>query len=144
MHFTSLQPLNNIWRNLTGSKLLTSSSMLVFFRLPDNKYGHPGLWFAGTFLASPSQLLNRIGWNLKQVFDVFYQVLCFLGRSINNDGCFWPRHFPLLFCNCWIDFYKTWQKAKTWGPLISLCFSVWSVNKDGCPSLWFAEIFLTD
>ena len=37
-----LKPLNGIQRNLTGSKILTSSTKFVFFGRKVNKYCHPG------------------------------------------------------------------------------------------------------
>ena len=48
-----LKPLNRIQRNLTGSKLLTSSTTFVFFGPIRKKDGRPGLWLAETFSNSP-------------------------------------------------------------------------------------------
>ena len=41
---TSLKPLNGIQRNLTGSKISTSSTKYVFLGLSENKDGLPILW----------------------------------------------------------------------------------------------------
>ena len=59
-----LKLLNEIQRNLTGSKISTSSTKFVFFGLIGKKDGHPGLWLAETFSTSPLKLLNGIQRNL--------------------------------------------------------------------------------
>ena len=55
-----LKPLNGILRNLTGSKISTSSTQLVFSSRSEKQDGSPGLWLAETFSISPLKLLNRI------------------------------------------------------------------------------------
>ena len=57
---SSLQPLNRIQRNFTGSMMSTSSTKFVFSGRSENQYGHPVLWFSDTSL----QLLNVIQRNL--------------------------------------------------------------------------------
>ena len=59
-----LKPLNGIQRNLTGSKILMSSTKFVFFRTNRKTRWSPGLWLAEIFLTSPLKPLNRIQQNL--------------------------------------------------------------------------------
>ena len=55
----------------------------------------------------------------------------------------WLRYFRLLLWNCWTEFNKTWQEARSQHPLPSLCFSGRSEKQNGRPGLWLAETFLT-
>ena len=59
-----LKPLNGIKRNLTGSKISTSSTKFVFFGRSEKQDGRPGLWLAETYLTSPLKPLNGIQLNL--------------------------------------------------------------------------------
>ena len=59
-----LKPLNEIQRNLIGSKISTSSTKFVFFGPMGKQYGRPGFWLADIFSTSPLKLLNGIWWNL--------------------------------------------------------------------------------
>ena len=59
-----LKPLNGIQRNLTGSKISTSSTMFVFSGQSEKQDGRPGLWLAERFSTSPLKLLNGIQRNL--------------------------------------------------------------------------------
>ena len=61
---SSQKRLNQIQRNLTGSKISTSSTKFVFFRPIVKIRWCPGLWLAETFSTSPLKLLNGIHWNL--------------------------------------------------------------------------------
>ena len=45
---------------VTGSKILMSSTKIVFFGSIGKQDGHPGLWLAETFLTSPLKPLNGI------------------------------------------------------------------------------------
>ena len=60
-----IKPLNGILRNLTGSKISTSSTKFVFFG-PIGKDGRPGLWLAETFSTSPMKPLYGIQRNLTE------------------------------------------------------------------------------
>ena len=60
-----LKPLNRIQPNLTGSKILTSSTKFVFFEpIRKKQDGRPGLWLVETFSTSPLKPLNEIQRNL--------------------------------------------------------------------------------
>ena len=59
-----LKPLNGIQRNLTGSKIATSSTKFVFFGPIGKQDGRPGLWLAEKFSTSPLKPLNAIQGNL--------------------------------------------------------------------------------
>ena len=65
-HFStsSLKPLNVIQRNLTGSKISTTSTKFVFLGRSKKQDGRPGLWLAETFWTSPLKPLNGIQRNL--------------------------------------------------------------------------------
>ena len=52
-------------------------------------------------------------------------------------------HFRLLLWNCWTEFIKTWQEARSQCPLQSLCFLARSEKQDGRHGLWLAETFST-
>ena len=74
--------------------------------------------------------------------------LCFSGRSKKKKEkkmtvfvSVWLRHFRLLLWNCWMEFNKTCQKARSQRPLPCTCFSGRSKKRDGRPGLWFAETF---
>ena len=60
-----LKPLNGIQRNVTGSKISTSSTKFVFLGTIKKKQdGRPGLWLVETFSTSPRKPLNGIQRNL--------------------------------------------------------------------------------
>ena len=78
-----LKPLNGIHRNLTGSKILTSSTMFVFSGRSEKQDDRTGLRLADTFSTSPLKPLNgrnSMKLDRKQDLNVFYQVC----------GFFWP------------------------------------------------------
>ena len=59
-----LKPLNRIQRNLTGSKISTSSTKFVFFGPIWKIRCPPGLWLAEAFWTSSLKPLNGIQQNL--------------------------------------------------------------------------------
>ena len=83
---SSLKPLNVTQRNLTGSKIPTSSTKFVFFG-PIRKTRCPsGLWFAETFSTSLKPL-NRIQQNLTvSKISMSSTKFVFSGRSEKQDG----------------------------------------------------------
>ena len=84
-----LKPLNGIQRNLTGSKISTSSTMFVFFG-PIGKTRWPPWPLIGWDifdLSSETAEWNSTKLDRKQDLNVLYQVCVFLGRSEKQDGC---------------------------------------------------------
>ena len=143
-----LKPLNRIQRNLTGSKISTSSTKFVFFRpigktrwLPWPLIGWDILKFSSETAEQNSTKLDK-----KQDLNVLYQVCIFRDDRKNKIAALasdWLRHFRLLLWNRWIEFNETWQEARPQRPLPSLCFSGRSEKQDGGHGLWLAETFMT-
>ena len=143
-----LKPLNGIQRNLTGSKISTSSTKFVFFRA-DQKNKMAAM--ASDWLRHFRLLL----WNRWTEFIETWQEtrfqrplpsLCFSGWSENKMAALasdWRRHFRLLLWNRWTEFIETWQEARSQQPLPSLCFLGRSEKQDGSPGFWLAETFST-
>ena len=149
-HFLTsfLKPLNRIQRNLTGSKISTSSTKFIFFR-PIGKTRWPPLpligWDIFDFSSSNAER-NSTKLVRKQDLNVLYQVCVFRADRKNKMAALasdWLRHFRLLLWNRWTEFNETWQEARSQRPLPSLCFSGWSEKQDGRPGLWLAETFPT-
>ena len=82
------KPLNGIQWNLTGSKILRSSTKFVLFLGRSEKQdGRPGLWLAETFSTSPLKPLNRIQRNLTGSKILMSSTkFVFLKRSEKQDG----------------------------------------------------------
>ena len=143
-----LKPLNGIQRNLTGSKISTSSTKFVFFGSIGKTRWPPWAligWdifdFSSVTAEGNSTKLIR-----KQDLNVLCQVCVFWADRKNKIAALdsdWLRHFRLLLWNRWTEFNETWQEARSQRPLPSLCFSVRPEKQDGCPGLWLAETFLT-
>ena len=136
---TSLKPLNRIQRNLTGSKVSTSSTKFVFFG-PIGKTRWPSeLWLAETLLTSSLKPQEGIR---KQDLNVPYQVCVFRANRKTKIADPASAGWDIF------DFSSetaepNWQEAKSQGPLPSLCFSGRSEKHDCRPGLWFAETFST-
>ena len=142
------KPLNGIQRNLTGSKISTSSTKFVFFG-PIGKTRWPSwpliCWdifdFSSQTAEWKSMKLDR-----KQDLNVLFQVCVFRADRKNKMATLasdWLRHFWLLLWNRWTEYNETWQEARSQCPLPSLCFSGQSEKQDGRPGLWLAEKFST-
>ena len=143
-----LKPLNRIQPNLTGSKISTSSTKFVFFRLIGKTKWPPraliGLDTFDSFSETAKGNLTKL--DRKQDLNVLYKVCVFRAdrkTKMAAPASDWPRHFGLLLWNRSTEFNETWQEAKSQGPLPSLCFSGRSEKQDGRSGLWFAETFLT-
>ena len=136
---SSLKSLNRIQRNLTGSKLLTSSTKFVSYG-PIWKTRWPPWpligWnifdFSDETTERNSKKLDR-----KQDLKVLYQVCVFRADRKNkmaSPASDWLRHFRLLLWNRWTKFNRTWQERRSQCPLPSLCFSGRSENKIASPA----------
>ena len=142
-----LKPLNGIQRNLTGSKISTSSIKFVFFG-PIGKTRWPPWPLIGWDIFDFSETAERNSTKLdrKQDLNILYQVCVFRANRKNKMAALtsdWLRHFRLLLWNHWMEFKETWQEARSKRPLSSLCFSGRSEKQDGRPGLWLAETFST-
>ena len=143
-----LKPLYGIQRNLTGSKISTSSTQFVFFG-PIGKTRWPSWPLIGWDIfdfSSETADRNSTKLDRKQDLNVLYQVCVFRADWKNKMAALasdWLRHFRLLLWNRWTEFNETWQEARSQRPLPSLCFSGRSEKQDGRPGLWLAETFST-
>ena len=143
-----LKPLNRLQRNLTGSKISTSSTKFVFFRSIGKTRWPPWPligWDIFDFSSETAEW-NSTKLDRKQDLNVLYQVCVFQAHLKNKMAALasdWPRHFRLLLWNHWTEFNLTWQEAKSQRPLPSLCFSGRLEKQDGRPGHWLAETFLT-
>ena len=143
-----LKPLNGIQRNLTGSKISTSSTMFVFFGSIRKTRWPPWPLIGWDIFDFSSETAKRNSRKLdrKQDLNVLYQVCVFRADRKNKMAALasdWLRHFRLLLWNRWTEFNETWQKTRSQRPLPCLCFSGWSEKQDGRPGLWLAETFST-
>ena len=143
-----LKPLNRIQRNLTGSKISTSSTKFVFFG-PIGKTRWPPWPLIGWDIfdfSSETTEQNSTKLDRKQDLNVLYHVCVFRADRKNKMAALasdWLRHFRLLLWNHWTEFNETWQEARSQRPLPSLCFLGRSEKQDGRPGLWLAETFST-
>ena len=113
-----LKSLNGIQLNLTGSKLLTSSTKFVFFvpiwktRWPPQPLiGWEIFYFSDETAERNSKKLDR-----KQDRKVLYQVCVFWADWKNKmaaPASDWLRHFRLLLWNHWTELDETWQEARS-------------------------------
>ena len=113
-----LKPLNRIQGNFTGSKISTSSTKFVFFRLIWKTRWPPWPLIGWEIFDFSSETAERNSTTLdrKQDLEVLYQVCVFRADRKNKmaaPASDWPRHFRLLFWNCWTEFSKTWQKIRS-------------------------------
>ena len=133
-----LKALNGIQRNLTGSKISTSSTKFVFFRPIGKTRWPPWPLIGWDISASSSETAERNSMKLdrKQDLNVFYQVCVFRADGKNKMAALasdWLRHFWLLLWNRCTEFNETWQEARSQRPLPSLCFVGRSEKQDGRP-----------
>ena len=143
-----LKLLNGIQRNLTGSKISTSSTKFVFFG-PIGKTRWPPWplidWEIFNFSSETAEQ-NSTKLDRKQDFNVLYQVCDFPADRKNKMAALasdWLRHSRLLLWNRWTEFNETWQEGRSQCPLPSLCFSGRLEKQDGRPGLWLTEKFST-
>ena len=122
-----LKPLNRIQRNLTGSKILTSSTKFVFFGLIGKTRWPPWPLIGWDIFNFSSETTERNSTKLNRMQDlnVLYHICVFRANqkkmaALASD---WLRHFRLLLWNRWTEFNNTWQEARSQCPLPRLCFS---------------------
>ena len=132
---STLKRLNGIQRNLTGSKISTSSTKIVFFEPIGKTWWPPCPLIGWDILDFSSETAERNSTNLdrKQDLNVLYQVCVFRVKRKKKMAALasdWLRHFRLLLLNRWTEFNETWQEARSQRPLPSLCLSGRSVNKN--------------
>ena len=113
-------------RNLTRSKISTSSTKFVFFGPIGKTKWSPWL-LIGWDIFDFSETAKRNSTKLDRKIDryVLYKVCVFRADQINKMAASvsdWLRHFQLLFWNRWTEFNETWQDARSQRPLPSLCF----------------------
>ena len=135
---SSLKPLNGIQRNLTGSKISTSSTKFVFFG-PIRKTRWPPWPLIGWDIfdfSSETAERNSTKLDRKQDLNVLYQVCVFRADGKNKMPALASdrlRHFRLLLWNRWTEFNEALQEARSQRRLPSLCFSGRSEKQDGRP-----------
>ena len=124
-----LKPLNGILRNLTWSKISTSSTKFVFL-VPIGKTKWPPRPLIGWDIfdfSSESAEWNSKKLDRKQDLNVLYQVCVFRADRKNKMAALasdWLRHFRLLLWNRWVEFNETWREARCQRLLPSLDFFV--------------------
>ena len=108
-----LKPLNGIQRNLSGSKISTSSTKFVFFG-PIGKTRWPPWPLIGWDIfdfSSETAERNSTKLDRKQDLNVLYQVCVFRADWKNKMAALasdWLRHFWLLLWNHLKEFNETW------------------------------------
>ena len=126
-----LKPLNGIQRNLTGSKISTSSTKFVFLGRSEKTRWPPWSLIGWDIFDFSSETAERNSTKLdrKQDLNVLYKVCVFWADRKNKMATLasdWLRHFRLLPWNRWTELNETWQTARSQRPLPSLCFLGWS------------------
>ena len=143
-----LKRLYGIQRNLTGSKISTSSTKFVFSGPIGKTRWRPWPLIGWDIFDFSSETAegNSTKLDRKQDLNILYQVCVFQADRKNKMATLasdWLRHFQLLLWNRWTEFKETWQEERSQCPLPSLCFLGRSEKQDGCPGLWLAETFST-
>ena len=136
---SSLKSLNGIQRNLTRSKLLTSSTKILFFGPVGKKRWPPWPLVGWDIFDFFSETAERNSTKLdgKEDLNVLYQVCVFWADRKNKMAALasdWLRHFRLLLWNRWTEFNETWQEARSQRLLPSLCFWADWKNKMAAPA----------
>ena len=140
--------MNGIQRNLTGSKISTSSTKFVFFGAIGKTRWPPWPLIGWDIFDFSSETAERNSTKIdrKQDLNALYQVCVFRADPKNKMAALpsdWLRHFRLLLWNRWTEFNEIWQEARSQRPLPDLCFSGRSKKQDGRPGLWLDETFST-
>ena len=148
-----LKPLNRIQRNLTGSKISTSSTKFVFLGPIGKTRWLPWALIGWDFFDFSSETAERNSTKIdrKQDLNVLYQV-CVFGADRKNKmaalASDWLRHFRLLLWNRWTEFNKGGKtqfriKSKRVFPklkIVWLGFPLYSSMKEwNLTSFWFHD-----
>ena len=140
-------PVNRIWWNLTGSKILTSSTKSVFFGLiGKTRWPHWPLigWDIFDF-SSKSTKRNSTKLNRKEDINVLYQVcgVFFADRKKDGRPGLWLAETfstsPLKQLN---GIQRNLTGRRSQCPLLSLCFSGRSKKQDGNTAIILASDWL--
>ena len=129
-----LKPLNRIQGNLTGSKISTSPTKFMVFRVDRKTRWQPrSLICWGMFdFSSETPLTELKKLDRKEDLDGLNQVCVFRADpkyKMVVSASDWLRHFRLLLWGRWMEFNETWQEARSQCPLTSLCFRADLKNK---------------
>ena len=153
-HFRLL--LWNRWRNSMKLDMKQDLNVLyqvcVFFLVgwSVKQYGRPSLWLSDTFSTSPLKPVYGIQLtklDRKQDLNVPYQVCVFRADRKNKMAALasdWLRHFRLLLWNRWTEFNKTWQEARSQGPLPSCVFRADRKKKTRRPPQYLIVRYIFD
>ena len=144
-----LKPLNRIQRNLTGSKILMSSTKFVFFFWAIGKTRWPPWPLIGWDIfdfSSETVERNSMKLDRKQDLKVLYQV-CVVFGPIGKTR--WPP-WPLIGWDVFDFSSETAEQNSTkldrkqdLNVLYQFCVFWADRKKDGRPGLWLAETFST-
>ena len=112
-----LKPLNRIQRNLTGSKILTSSTKFVFLGQIGKTRWPPWPLIGWDIFDFSSETAERNSTKLdrKQDLNVLYQVCVFWADRKNKMAALasdWLRHFRLLLWNRWTEIQRNLTGSK--------------------------------
>ena len=128
-----LKPLNEIQRNLAGSKISRpSTKFMSFWPIGKTRWppwpliGRDILDFSSETAEPNSKKLDR-----KQDLKALYQVCVFRADRKNKMAALasdWLRHFRLLWGNRWTEFNETWQEASSQCLLYHVC--VFHANRE--------------
>ena len=109
----------------------------------EKQVGRPSLWLAETFSTSSLKTLNRIYWILtgskNSTSSTKFVLLGQIGkmRWLSWSLIGWDIFDLIPLWNCWTEFAKTWQEARTQHPLPCLCFSaIWKTKMVALTSDW--------
>ena len=119
---SSLESLSEIWRNLTRSKILTTSTNFCFRTYRKTKMAAQAsdwLRHFRLYLCNRWMEFNKTWQEARS--QRFLQSLCFFGPIRKPRwppwAADWLRHFRLILFNHWTEFNETWQEVKSHRPL---------------------------
>ena len=150
---TPLKLLNGLQRNLTGRKISTSSTNIVFFWADlKNKMAAPANLWKRWHIVLRCTICGPLGLVFSAPEPKAQVHYCDHALSVVRPSVVRPSvrpsvvnfsHFRLLLWNRWTEFNQTLQEARSQPPPPSLCFWGRSEKQDGRPGLWLAETFST-